>query len=208
EGFDSDKRVEIKTSSIDLVTEYDKKVEAFIFAAIAKRYPSHKLIGEETTAGSESGRNDFTDYPTWILDPIDGTMNFVHTFPHVAVSIGVTYEKEAVIGVIYNPILDQMYAARKGCGATLNNNPISVSKTTELSNALIFLEIGYAKDSEKGTCVAKNFETFLSQVHGLRCTGSAALQMCLIAQGAADAYAAFSLHVWDTAAGVVIVREA
>jgi myo-inositol-1(or 4)-monophosphatase len=114
--------------------------------------------------GSGSSKTNLTDDPTWIVDPIDGTLNFVHAFPHVAVSIGVTYKKKPVVGVIYNPILDHMYAARDGRGATLNGTKLSASKVTSLGESLMFLEMGYSQDSVKQKVVHENFHKFLPQV--------------------------------------------
>lgn len=104
-----------KASNVDLVTETDKAVESYLFGEINRRFPSHKTIGEETTsAGLQS---DWTDAPTWIIDPVDGTMNFVHTYPFTCVSIGITLNKQVIVGVIYSPFLRKLYTARRGHGA-------------------------------------------------------------------------------------------
>ncbi|KFM67746.1 Inositol monophosphatase 2, partial [Stegodyphus mimosarum] len=117
------KKVETKISNVDLVTETDKLVEEVLKKGFKTHFPDHSFIGEETTGC------DFTDAPTWIIDPVDGTMNFVHGFPYTAVSIGFTVEKNVVLGVIYNPVLDKMYSAIKGKGSFCNGKKLCVSGT-------------------------------------------------------------------------------
>jgi hypothetical protein len=116
--------------TIDLVTETDKEVEKRIFDGIRQMFPSHKLIGEETV--SAGGTETLTDAPTWIVDPIDGTTNFVHGVPWCAISIGFSVRKLLVLGVVYNPALDELFSASIGLGAQLNGKRISVSKTAKL----------------------------------------------------------------------------
>lgn len=116
-----EKNITLKSSAADLVTETDQKVEEIIISSLKKRYPDHRFIGEESTAGGE--KCVLTDSPTWIIDPIDGTTNFVHTFPFCAICVALYINKEAEIGIVYNPVLDQFYSARKGQGAFCNGNP-------------------------------------------------------------------------------------
>ncbi|CAG2117760.1 unnamed protein product [Medioppia subpectinata] len=198
------KEIAEKDSFADLVTETDKAVEKFLFNELKRLFPDFRFIGEET-----SSRVGLTADPTWIIDPIDGTMNFVHTFPCTCVSIGLTVNKVPVVGVIYSPFLDKLYTARKGSGAYCNGRPISVSKNcNSLSEALLLCEFGNQRDDEKKNAVFRNLEAVGWLVHGVRCMGSAALNLCSVADGSADAYWEFGLHVWDMAAGAVIVTEA
>jgi fructose-1,6-bisphosphatase/inositol monophosphatase family enzyme len=122
-----DKAVQTKASSADLVTETDKQVEELIFSFLREKFPSHCFIGEESV-GEEGAQ--LTDAPTWMVDPIDGTSNFVHRFPFSCVSIATAVNKEVVVGVVYNFVLEQMFAAKKGGGATMNGEPIHVSQCT------------------------------------------------------------------------------
>ncbi|CAG0903746.1 unnamed protein product [Darwinula stevensoni] len=206
EAFSKEKRIKTKSSNVDLVTETDQKVEMVLKARLAELFPTHKFIGEESTAGG--AKCQLTDEPTWIIDPVDGTMNFVHGFPFIAVSIALVVQRQPVLGIVYNPILELKYSARIGKGSFLNGEKLQVSGQEDLSQALIFIEIGTGRDPEKMKCVQANFANLISQVHGVRLLGSAALQVCMVAQGACDAYSSFGVHVWDIAAGALIVTEA
>ncbi|XP_043231249.1 inositol monophosphatase 1-like isoform X2 [Amphibalanus amphitrite] len=206
DAFKKKKNVMLKASPIDLVTETDEAVEKFLFSELRKVFPQHRYIGEESVAAG--AKVDFTDAPTWIIDPVDGTMNFVHSFPFTCVSIGLTVNKEPVIGVIYNPILDHMYHARKGHGAFLNDEKITVSGETDLSKSLVIGEMGTSPIPEKRECVFENARILVGKAHGFRSLGSCALNMCLVASGAAELYHEAGIHCWDVAAGAVVVTEA
>lgn len=173
---------------------------------LSKAFPDHKFIGEETV--SSGAQCDFTDAPTWIIDPVDGTMNFVHSFPHSCISIALFINKLPVIGIIYNPMLDQLFTARKGKGAYLNGQKITVSGTKALADALIMMEFGTSRDPERRKVILENQQNLMPQVHGLRALGSAALNMAMVACGAADAYFEYGIHIWDIAAGEMIITEA
>ncbi|XP_071528089.1 inositol monophosphatase 2 isoform X2 [Panulirus ornatus] len=200
------KRIETKSSAVDLVTESDKAVEKLLISGLSSAFPDHKFIGEESVAAG--GKCVLTDEPTWIIDPIDGTMNFVHSFPYTCISVGLWVKKEAEVGIVYNAVLEQMFTALKGQGAFLNNEKISVSGETELSQALIFSEIGSSLDPEKVDTVLTNITTLIPKVHGIRGMGSAALAMVNIAAGYGDVFYHFGLCCWDMAAGALILREA
>ncbi|KAJ8929002.1 hypothetical protein NQ314_018361 [Rhamnusium bicolor] len=200
------KFIEMKSNEIDLVTETDQQVEKLLIDGLSEEFPQHKFIGEESV--SSGSQCCLTNVPTWIIDPIDGTMNFVHSFPHSCVSIALFINQKPEIGIIYNPMLNQLFTARRGKGAFLNGEPISVSGKTTLSDALIMMEFGTSRDPEKGTVVLENQKLLMPQVHGLRALGSAALDMAMVACGAADAYFEFGIHIWDIAAGELIVKEA
>ncbi|CAH0547888.1 unnamed protein product [Brassicogethes aeneus] len=200
------KAIELKSSDIDLVTETDQQVEKLLIEGLTSQFPDHKFIGEESVA--DGAQCVLTDAPTWIIDPIDGTMNFVHSFPHSCISIALFIDQVPVIGVIYNPMLSQMFTARKGKGAFLNGKKISVSDKTNLSQALIMMEFGTSRDADKMKAVMENQQNLMPSVHGLRALGSAALDIAMVACGAADAYFEYGIHIWDIAAGEILIEEA
>ena len=162
ENISKKKEISEKSSHIDLVTESDKKIEDFLIGNLTTAYPDHKFIGEEQQVEKKVFSND----PTWIIDPIDGTMNFVHSYPHCCISIALYVDKEAQIAFIYNPNLDQFFSARKGQGAYLNGKQISVSAAVGLSHALLGTEIGTNQDSTKMENVQKNLATLMPLCHG------------------------------------------
>ncbi|BES93495.1 Inositol(Myo)-1(Or 4)-monophosphatase [Nesidiocoris tenuis] len=202
-GFEGTKNVEEKSASYDLVTEFDRKTEDFLIATLSKAFPHHKFIGEETTAQIK-----LTDAPTWIIDPIDGTTNFVHCFPHSAISVALAVNREIVIGVVCNPMLVQTFTAIKGKGAFLNGKPIRASTATELRDAVVGFEISLASKPEYLDKFVKRYRSCVAQAQGMRCLGSAQLSLCMVAQGAWDAYHVEYLYPWDVAAGSLIITEA
>eukprot|EP00118_Oscarella_pearsei_P003517 m.14597 g.14597 ORF g.14597 m.14597 type:complete len:281 (+) comp25848_c0_seq1:151-993(+) len=211
EAFDKPKTIIFKDGcSTDLVTETDDLVEKLIISTLKERFPTHRFIGEESVAaGDHCG--EITDDPTWMIDPIDGTTNFIHRFPYVAVSIGFWVKKKPVIGVIYNAPQDLLYAARRGKGASCNGKPINVSGQTEMSKSIVVCEIGGTREPDRMEVVRHNMFSLAmppNPVHSIRAVGSAALNMCLVASGACDAYQEFGIHCWDIAAGSLIVQEA
>ncbi|GAQ77686.1 inositol monophosphatase [Klebsormidium nitens] len=205
-SFYETKNVQHK-GKVDLVTETDKACEDLIFKAIQKNFPSHKFIGEEGSA--LSGTADLTDEPTWMVDPLDGTTNFVHRFPFVCVSIGLTIQKEVVVGVVYNPILNELYTAVRGSGAFLNDNQIHVTQTTDIGNALLATEVGTARDKETVDATTGRINQLLYKVRSLRCSGSCALNLAGIACGRLDLFYEYNFGgPWDVAAGSLLVEEA
>ncbi|PSN40062.1 Inositol monophosphatase 1 [Blattella germanica] len=200
------KTVEIKSCEVDLVTETDQEVEKLLIANLKSTFPDHKFIGEESTAAGI--KFELTDDPTWIIDPVDGTMNFVHGYPNVCVSVALWVNKEPEIGIIYNPVLEQLFTARRGQGAFMNERQIHVSKETDLSKSLIGYEFGTSRDPEKMKVVLENMKILVPQVHGIRASGSCAMNMALVALGGTDANFEFGIHAWDVAAGALIVTEA
>ncbi|WJX27265.1 vacuolar transporter chaperone [Trifolium repens] len=205
-GFYQTKHVEHK-GSVDLVTETDKACEDLIFNHLKQLYPTHKFIGEETTAAF--GTTELTDDPTWIVDPLDGTTNFVHGFPFVCVSIGLTIGKVPTVGVVYNPIMNELFTAVRGKGAFLNGNPIKVSSQTELLNSLLATEAGTKRDKVTLDATTNRINSLLYKVRSIRMSGSCALNLCGIACGRLDVfYEAGFGGPWDVAGGAVIVREA
>ncbi|GAB2301002.1 Mitochondrial inner membrane peptidase complex subunit [Dionaea muscipula] len=205
-GFYQTKQVEHK-GMVDLVTETDKACEDLVFNHLKQRYPDHKFIGEETTAAY--GATELTNEPTWIVDPLDGTTNFVHGFPFVCVSIGLTIRKVPVVGVVYNPIMDELFTGVRGKGAFLNGNPIKASSKDELVKSLLATEAGTKRDKLTLDVTSNRINSLLSKVRSIRMSGSCALNLCGIASGRLDLMYEFGYGgPWDVAAGVVIVEEA
>ncbi|XP_051943963.1 inositol monophosphatase 1-like [Hippocampus zosterae] len=199
--------VMVKSSSIDLVTQTDQKVEKLIIQSVKEKFPTHCFIGEESVAAGEVCV--LTDSPTWIIDPIDGTTNFVHTFPFVAISIGFSVNKQVEFGVVYSCLQDQMYTARRGKGAFCNGRPLRVSHQKDIRQAIIATEFGSNRDPGVVDKVFSSLKRVVSiPVHGVRGAGSAAINMCLVASGCVEAYYEIGIHVWDIAAGSLIVSEA
>ncbi|XP_049266959.1 inositol monophosphatase 2 [Rhipicephalus sanguineus] len=205
-AFGEGKQVETKSEFTDLVTQYDRQVEQLLIGKLREEYPNHKFIGEESVAAGI--KSELTNDPTWIIDPIDGTMNFVHGFPVVAVSVALAVQKEIVVGIVYNPALDKMYTAVKGHGSFCNGTRLNVSGQNEISKALIISEVGSSRDPGHMQFVFRNMHNLMQKAQGLRCLGSTAVNMCFVASGEADAFYEFGMHVWDMAAAALIVTEA
>lgn len=199
--------VMIKSSPADLVTVTDQKVEKMLMSSIKEKYPYHSFIGEESVAAGE--KTVFTEQPTWIIDPIDGTTNFVHRFPFVAVSIGFVVNKEMEFGVVYSCVEDKMYTGRKGKGAFCNGQKLRVSRQEDITKSLLVTELGSSRKPETLQIVLSNMERLCSiPIHGIRSVGTAAVNMCLVATGGADAYYEMGIHCWDMAGAGIIVIEA
>ncbi|XP_062986960.1 inositol monophosphatase 1 isoform X1 [Elgaria multicarinata webbii] len=197
----------IKSSPADLVTVTDQKVENMLISSLKEKYPSHSFIGEESVAAG-AGSN-LTDNPTWIIDPIDGTTNFVHRFPFVAISIGFVVKKKMEFGIVYSCVEDKMYTGMKGKGAFCNGQKLQVSQQRDITKALLVSELGSSRDPEVIKTILSNMQRLLSiPIHGIRAVGTAAVNMCLVATGGADAYYEMGIHCWDMAGAGIIVTEA
>lgn len=189
---------------INLVTEADLASERHLKQLIAAHFPTHRIIAEE----SWEGEHDVTDDNyTWLIDPLDGTTNFSHGFPCYAVSIGVERKGESVAGVIYDPSRDEMFAAERGAGATLNGKPIRVSDIAELEKALTVSGFPYDV-RERMDEYLPAWREFLIHSQAVRRLGAAAIDMACIACGRMDGFWEHGLHPWDVAAGWVIIEEA
>lgn len=207
-AFSSDKQVENKyDNNVDLVTETDKECEEKIVSKIRQAFPAHKFIGEEES--SKSGTPELTDDPTWMIDPLDGTTNFVHGFPFVCVSIGLTINKEVVLGVVHNPILGETFTAIKGCGAFLNGKPIRCSEHSSLAKCLLATEVGVSRDESSMKAIMGRVQAVVSKCRGVRCAGSCAMNMCGVAMGRLDAFYEIGFGgPWDCAGASCILKEA
>ncbi|XP_031175032.1 inositol monophosphatase 1-like [Sander lucioperca] len=207
EALQHDRKVMTKSCSVDLVTQTDQKVETLIIQSVKEKFPTHRFIGEESVAAGEVCV--LTDSPTWIIDPIDGTTNFVHAFPFVAVSIGFSVNKQMQFGVVYSCLEDKMYTARRGNGAFCNGEPLQVSQQEDVKQSMIATEFGSSRDPEVVDKIFSSLRNILCiPVHGVRGAGTAAVNMCLVASGCVEAYYEMGIHVWDVAAGSLIVSEA
>ncbi|XP_072461073.1 inositol monophosphatase 1 isoform X1 [Notamacropus eugenii] len=207
EALKNEMAVMMKSSPADLVTATDQKVEKMMLSAIREKFPSHSFIGEESVAAGEY--SVLTDNPTWIIDPIDGTTNFVHRFPFVAVSIGFVVGKKMEFGVVYSCIEDKMYTGRKGKGAFCNDQRLQVSGQEDITKSILVTELGSSREPEIVKIILSNMERLLCiPIHGIRGVGTAAINMCLVASGGADAYYEMGIHCWDMAGAGVIVTEA
>lgn len=185
----------------DLVTSVDKAVEEDIIETIYKAYPHHAIIGEET--GEHAGE-EFT----WVIDPLDGTLNFVHGFPQFCVSIAVMYKDSIEHGVIYDPISQDLYSASRGRGAQLNERKIRVSERASLSGSLLSSSFPYRNREMSIDVHMDIFKECFVKCADIRRTGSAALNLAYIAAGRLDGYWESHLKPWDIAAGILLVKEA
>ncbi|XP_023191816.1 inositol monophosphatase 1-like isoform X2 [Xiphophorus maculatus] len=207
EALSDDRKVMTKSSAVDLVTQTDQKVEKLIIQSVKEKFPQHRFIGEESVAAGEP--SILTDDPTWIIDPIDGTTNFVHAFPFVAISIGFTINKRVEVGVVYSCLEDKMFTARRGGGAFCNGEPLQVSDQTDVHRSIIATEFGSNRDPEVVDKIFSSLRNILSlPVHGVRGAGTAAVNLSLVASGCVEAYYEMGMHVWDIAAGSLLVLEA
>jgi myo-inositol-1(or 4)-monophosphatase len=186
---------------IDPVSEIDKYADAAIKAGLVSAFQHYGILTEESDylPGHIDAR--------WIVDPLDGTINYLRGIPLVAVSIGLEKEGKLVLGVVYNPILDELYTAESGKGAFFNGKPIQVSSIDSLSKSLIISGFPYDAWTSEQDNLAQ-WGRLVKQCMSVRCDGSAALDMCALACGRCDAYYELGTFPWDVAAGTVIVREA
>ena len=203
EGYFSQKEITFKAKK-DLVTTCDVAIENFLKEAFSKEFKEFNIIAEE----SDNQDIEFKD--SIIIDPIDGTTNFVNQVPHTCISVGVYKDKKPYMGVVYNPILEELYFAQVGCGAFLNDEPINVSKDNVLMTSLISTGFPYTS----GTCeedlndVMKKMKNVLPNCQDIRRLGSAALDLCYVARGTYEGYYEMNLKAWDVSAGMIILSEA
>jgi myo-inositol-1(or 4)-monophosphatase len=186
----------------DLVTEADRAAEAVVLEVIRRHLPNHSILAEET---GQMGKldNEFL----WAIDPLDGTTNYAHQYPCFAVSVGLLINGQPQVGVVYNPIHQELYRAASGLGATCNRVPIHVSKTAQLSDSL--LVTGFAYDRRQ--TIDNNYAEFCHLTHltqGVRRDGAASLDLAYVACGRLDGYWERGLSPWDVVAGIVLVQEA
>ncbi|MGN6484794.1 MAG: inositol monophosphatase family protein [Thermomicrobiales bacterium] len=196
-GFDI-----VHKGTVDLVTDADKASETLIASRIRERFPQHRLLGEEGSRGATDPDAPFG----WVIDPLDGTTNFAHHYPQFAVSLGLELRGDPVLGVVYDPSRDEVFVGVKGGGATLNDQPIHVSGTESVRQAL--MATGFSYDLTQRTESTALWTAFNNAGQGLRRDGAAALDLCWVACGRLDGYFERPVMPWDMCGAVVIVREA
>lgn len=185
----------------DFVTFVDKRAEKKIIEIICDRFPQHQILGEESGKGGKEG--EFC----WIVDPLDGTTNYIHGFPMFSVSIAAKKEDQPIVGVVYDPLRNDTFIAQKGKGSYLNGNRIEVSSTKNFADA--FLATGFPfREKEILKIYMECFEEIFKRAGGMRRVGSAALDLCYTACGCFDGFWEFQLSPWDIAAGELILKEA
>lgn len=188
-------------SRANLVTEADEASQAAIVDSLRSRFPDHGFLGEENLNDRSSQQAPF-----WIIDPLDGTSNYVHRFPYFAVSIGLMVDGQMEAGVIFDPTRGETFAAVRGAGATLNGKKVATSGETEPSKAFAMASLPVAATPENPA--VRRFLNSLNHLQTVQRTGSAALNLAYVASGRVDAFWSSSLHPWDMAAGVLLVTEA
>jgi len=202
EACGAEYRVDYKEGAItNMVTDVDRRSECAIVEILHAAFPGHRILAEE--GGEHSQRK--SPY-RWIVDPLDGTTNFTHGFPAFCVSIGLEAEGRIVLGVVYDPLRQELFEAEAGKGALLNGRRIHVSTVPTLNKALLVTGFAYDRDSRQRNL--EHFERFVLATQGLRRTGSAALDLSYVAAGRVDGFWELRLSPWDVAAGSLIVTEA
>ncbi|ANB13027.1 inositol monophosphate 1-phosphatase INM2 [Sugiyamaella lignohabitans] len=205
-----------KKNAVDLVTEVDKAVEDLVSTKLRARFPSYQFMGEETYV---PGKTVLTDEPTFIVDPIDGTTNFIHYFPYSCISLGFAIDKKPVVGVVYNPFLNLLYTGVKGSGSYLNDEKLplrnSSAKPLSLQGALVAIEWGSERTGKNFEIKTQTFSSLAKDkseggafAHGFRSLGSAAMNICSVAAGNLDCYWEGGCYAWDVCAGWIILEEA
>ncbi len=184
----------------DYVSEVDQSAEQEIIRILHRAYPHHAFLGEE------SGRHGESDYQ-WLIDPLDGTTNFLHGFPQYAVSIAMQIKGRLEVSVVYDPLKEELFCASRGEGATLNNRKIRVSERIGMTGALLGTGIPFREDSDLDAYL-ETLRVLLPDTAGVRRAGSAALDLAYVANGRMDGFWEFGLNAWDIAAGVLLIQEA
>jgi myo-inositol-1(or 4)-monophosphatase len=184
----------------DFVSEVDELAEREIVRTIHKAYPDHAILAEE---GGAQGEAEYQ----WVIDPLDGTTNYLYGFPQFAVSIAVKYRNQLEHGVVYDPLKEELFAASRGSGATLNNRRMRVSERKDLEGALLGTGIPFRADQDLERWIA-SLRALVPGTAGVRRAGSAALDLAYVAAGRLDGFWEYGLRPWDMAAGILLIREA
>lgn len=199
-GRERDLTVHAKNHA-DVVTEIDLASEALIVQGLQRNFPDHAVIGEE--GGLQSAPAPYT----WLIDPLDGTLNYLHGIPFYAVSIALLHHGQPLIGVVYDPLRNELFSARAGDGAYLNGRRLQVSRTSELMRTMLTTGFPYDRFDNPDNNL-REFAYMLLQVQDIRRPGSAALDLCNVAAGRSDGHWELGLKPWDVGAAGLIVREA
>lgn len=191
----------------DLVTEADFASQEAIRQVVLSAFPDHQFLGEETDSAAKSEVGDRVEGSfRWIVDPLDGTLNYIRGMPSYSVSVALERYGEVLVGVVFDPMLDECFTAARGRGAFLNGRPLRTSPRRSLSEGLV--AISFSADVPRGSIEVRRFVETLHAAQSVRRTGSAALNLCYVGAGRLDAYFASSIKTWDVAAGILIAREA
>ncbi|MDY6856219.1 MAG: inositol monophosphatase family protein [Thermodesulfobacteriota bacterium] len=200
ENFGKSFKIDFK-GEINLVTHIDRLSEETIVDIIRDRYPDHQILAEES-----EGKKSESKY-RWIIDPLDGTTNYAHGFPFFCVSIALEKDSEIILGIIYDPLLEELFIAEKDKGAYLNKKKITVSSTEDLIHSLLATGFPYdLRETDENNL--DHFSNFIMSAQAVRRAGSAALDLCYVAMGRFDGFWELKLSPWDVAAGSLIVKEA
>jgi myo-inositol-1(or 4)-monophosphatase len=200
------RRDTLSVSRHDVKLRLDVECQEKAFAAIRARHPEHGFLGEESDGSDRSVRSDRSHTPEWVVDPIDGTVNFFHGLPLWNTSVAVRLGEEVLAGAVYVPVSDELYTATLDGPALLNGAPLAVSDTAELGEALVCT--GMDKNATGAIPPYAIMEHLAGRVQRIRVLGSAALDLCAVARGAADGYSETGIYIWDIAAAGLIVRRA
>ena len=201
--------IEDKSSETDLVTQYDKTCEDLVRGLLTKFNTTYQIIGEETYTPSDALKlSPDNEIPVWVVDPIDGTTSFIHRSFDCSVSIALVVRGQPVVGVVHIPVLQETFTAIAGRGAFCNGERIKASDSITLKGSLISVHFPTDRSDERlGVTAAVIKDLLQAPCHGIRCMGSAAMDMCGVAAGRLDAYVERGIWSWDVAAGTVIVRD-
>ena len=189
----------------DFVSEIDRKAEQEIIYVIKESYPKHSILGEES--GTEHSGSDNHDEYLWIIDPIDGTANYIHGYPRFCISIGIQHKNKMLCGLIYDPVAQEIFTAENGRGAFCNNKRIRVSQQKDLYGSLLGVSFAHNVTNQKELYL-KTLGAIEFRSAGIRRAGSAALDLAYIASGRLDGMWAFNLKPWDISAGTLLITEA
>jgi myo-inositol-1(or 4)-monophosphatase len=195
-----ERQLSYKEGRANIVTDVDVLVEKKIIALLQTEYPGYNILSEESTA-----INNDSEY-TWVIDPLDGTNNYVHGIPFYSVSIALTSSDEILLGLVYDPWMQELFTAEAGTGARLNGQPVTVSERISVEGSFIGCDMGY--DAEAGARILETVKSSWPQMCGIRIMGSAVLGLAYVACGRLDLYVHPYLYPWDVASGILLIREA
>jgi len=211
EKINSNFEIKVKDSDIDFVTEVDQTAERMIRSNIIDEFPQHNILGEEGASNNTNQLEEMLnaiekEEPVWIIDPIDGTLNFIHSLPGYTVSIALVYNKQIALGVVYDPTSNDLFYASKGNGAFVNGKRMNVSTSETLNKSLIATGLPNKSIIERKIAI-KNIANLGDKCLEIRAFGSAALHLAYVAHGRLDGYWESDLSIWDIAAGILLVQE-
>jgi myo-inositol-1(or 4)-monophosphatase len=200
EHMHGERQLSYKEGRANIVTEVDVLVEKRVIDLLRSEYPDHNILSEESPAVANDSRY------TWVVDPLDGTNNYVYGIPVFSVAIALMSQEEVLLGLTYDPVRKELFVAQRGGGASLNGRPISVSRRDSMERAFIGCDLGY--DREAGAQMLDTIRVIWPRMAGLRIMGSAVLGLAYVACGRFDLYLHRYLYPWDMASGILLVREA